>query len=228
MTCKDCLHYKRCKKLGIFNVETLSVCDDFSDRSEWVHLPKTIKEEILPRMEDFLADNYWGERKMKNYIIINGKKAELTEEQLRQLGINTKVKRETPFTRCSDKLYWYINSMNTVIGKREYNSNLDNTMYNNINYFNDREFAEQMSLKWLLYRKLEKYAWDNGAEDVEWDCNNDHFFIFYNYVDKNFNVAVMSAWKANNVVYFSDEEVAKSAIKDVVKPFMEEYPEFVW
>ena len=39
MTCKDCLHYKRCEKLGIFNVETLSVCEDFSDRSEWVHLP---------------------------------------------------------------------------------------------------------------------------------------------------------------------------------------------
>lgn len=39
MTCKDCLHYERCKKLGIFNVETLSVCEDFTDRSEWVHLP---------------------------------------------------------------------------------------------------------------------------------------------------------------------------------------------
>lgn len=38
MTCKDCLHYERCKKLGIFNVETLSVCEDFADRSEWVHL----------------------------------------------------------------------------------------------------------------------------------------------------------------------------------------------
>lgn len=39
MTCKDCLHYERCKKLGIFNVETLSVCEDFTDRSEWIHLP---------------------------------------------------------------------------------------------------------------------------------------------------------------------------------------------
>ncbi len=39
MTCKDCLYYERCKKLGIFNVETLSVCEDFTDRSEWVHLP---------------------------------------------------------------------------------------------------------------------------------------------------------------------------------------------
>lgn len=39
MTCKDCFHYERCKKLGIFNLETLSVCEDFTDSSEWVHLP---------------------------------------------------------------------------------------------------------------------------------------------------------------------------------------------
>ena len=39
MTCKDCLHYERCKKLGIFNVETLSACEDFTDCSEWVHSP---------------------------------------------------------------------------------------------------------------------------------------------------------------------------------------------
>ncbi len=37
--CIDCLHYERCKKLEIFNIETLSVCEDFTARSEWVHLP---------------------------------------------------------------------------------------------------------------------------------------------------------------------------------------------
>ena len=46
MTCKDCLHYERCKKLGIFNVETLSVCEDFTDRSEWVHLPCKPGDEV--------------------------------------------------------------------------------------------------------------------------------------------------------------------------------------
>ncbi len=46
MTCKNCLHYERCKKLGIFNVETLSVCEDFTDRSEWVHLPCTVGDKV--------------------------------------------------------------------------------------------------------------------------------------------------------------------------------------
>lgn len=39
MTCKDCLYYKKCKKLGIYNLETLSICEDFTARSKWVHLP---------------------------------------------------------------------------------------------------------------------------------------------------------------------------------------------
>lgn len=46
MTCEDCLYYERCKKLGIFNLETLSVCEDFTDRSEWVHLPCKTEQQL--------------------------------------------------------------------------------------------------------------------------------------------------------------------------------------
>ena len=34
---------------------------------------------------------------MENYIVINGKKAELTDEQLKQLGIESEKKRNNPF-----------------------------------------------------------------------------------------------------------------------------------
>lgn len=44
--CKDCLYYERCKKLGIFNVETLSACEDFTARSEWVHLPCKVGDKV--------------------------------------------------------------------------------------------------------------------------------------------------------------------------------------
>ncbi len=57
MTCKDCLHYERCKKLGIFNVETLSVCEDFTARSEWVHLP------CVAMVEQFIKDGKFDRRK---------------------------------------------------------------------------------------------------------------------------------------------------------------------
>ena len=35
----------------------------------------------------------------ENYIVINGKKTELTEEQLKQLGIEPEKKRKNPFDR---------------------------------------------------------------------------------------------------------------------------------
>ena len=35
---------------------------------------------------------------MDNYIVINGKKAELTEEQLEKLGIKIEKKRNNPFS----------------------------------------------------------------------------------------------------------------------------------
>ncbi len=60
MTCKNCLHYERCKKLGIFNVETLSVCEDFADRSEWVHSPCKAGDSIFCDGELF-SDRYAGE-----------------------------------------------------------------------------------------------------------------------------------------------------------------------
>ena len=57
MTCEDCLYYERCKKLGIFNLETLSVCEDFTDRSEWVHLP------CVAMVEQFIKDGKFDHRK---------------------------------------------------------------------------------------------------------------------------------------------------------------------
>ena len=58
MTCENCLHYERCKKLGIFNIETLSVCEDFTARSEWVHLPCKLGNHvfIIPTKENSLEE----------------------------------------------------------------------------------------------------------------------------------------------------------------------------
>ena len=44
MTCKDCLHYEACcywlnKEKKHLNCDDGFICDNFTDRSEWVHLP---------------------------------------------------------------------------------------------------------------------------------------------------------------------------------------------
>lgn len=45
MNCKDCLHFKACYEMATannadeFNTMFAEKCEDFTNRSEWVHLP---------------------------------------------------------------------------------------------------------------------------------------------------------------------------------------------
>ena len=165
---------------------------------------------------------------MDNYIVINGKKVELTEEQLKQLGISVEVKKETPFARHSDEVYWSINATNVVTEQHDRNDDIDNAVYENINYFNDYDFAQQVALQQLLYRKLLKYAYENDAV-VDWsDLTSKKFFISKHMGNDSLSLDWSTTLKHSGVVYFNTQEVVKSAIEDVVKPFMKEHPEFVW
>lgn len=165
----------------------------------------------------------------ENYIVINGKKIELTEEQLKQLGIEPEKKRKNPFERVEkDDKYSYIHVNGDVLNHIEVHDNADRELYNVINYFNDEQFAKQVSLHQLLYRKLLKFAWDNEAEDtLEWDAKNVHYGISYDCHNHKFILEVAIIYK-NNGVYFSSKEAVERAIKEVVEPFMKEHPEFVW
>lgn len=165
---------------------------------------------------------------MDNYIVINGKKAELTEEQLKALGIEVKKKRNNPFNselKYEDK-YFIIDEQG--VKTFFYVPIIDEYLLNNGNCFNDEDFANQIYLHELLNRKLLKYAWDNECEDNQkWNGSIKHYYIVYNEPYKNFEVA-FSYFKALNTVYFPSICTAKDAIEDVVKPFMEEHAGFRW
>ena len=163
----------------------------------------------------------------ENYIVINGKKIELTEEQLKQLGIETKP---NPFGRTNDPCgeYFYTNAFGSVsVGSEEYSCAWKN-LRNAANYFNDKQFANQVALHQMLYRKLLKFAYDNGIEDTsEWDGCNQHWAIRYNGTLNKFIAHYQRGYKAQGV-YFSTREGAECAIEEVVKPFIKEHPDFVW
>lgn len=154
-------------------------------------------------------------------LTIDGKEVQLTDEQLKMLGIET---RKRLFDRVDDsEPYYFIN----CYGGIEAGSCQDDVLFDNVNYFNDMYFANQVALHQLLYRKLLKFAYENDCEDVEWDSRNDHWCIYYNHADRKYNVAGFSGHKFAQV-WFSSEKGAKQAIEKVVKPFIKEHPEFVW
>lgn len=162
----------------------------------------------------------------ENYIVINGKKTEPTEEQMKALGIKL---RKNPFERVARlKMYCYIDSFNEVHCISDDMDQQDNMSFECSNYFNDSSFAKQVALHQLLYRKLLKFAYDNKYEDTEeWNGNNHHFCIIYDHIHNKYDTWWTSSYKQSGA-YFSFEECAKCAIKEVVEPFVKEHPDFVW
>lgn len=162
----------------------------------------------------------------ENYLVLNGKRVDLTEEQLKALGIVTK---KNPFERIvKAEPYYYIDAFDCIQTCADNGEDVDNASFEVSNYFNDKATAQQVQLHQLLYRKLLKFSYDNGYEDTEeWNGGNEHWAIRYNSYRNEFRLYYQDGYKAHEV-YFSSEEGAKRAIKEVVEPFMKEHPEFVW
>jgi hypothetical protein len=165
----------------------------------------------------------------ENYAVINGKHIKLTDEQVNMLGVEVEKKRRNPFKRVNNyNEYYYIKNSGEVSSYCEVRDSVDNELYDNINYFNDEQFANQVALHQLLYRKLLKFAWDNECDDNRvWNKVNCHYYIGYNINEDRFYADVTAAFKHNDV-WFSSRDSANHAIEEVVKPFMEEHPNFVW
>lgn len=160
----------------------------------------------------------------ENYIVINGKKAELTEEQLKQLGIEPEKKRKNPFERVTGEKYYYIDMVGGISNYKDIGGSFDNEIYSEANYFNDKEFANRVALRQSLDRKLLKYAYDNGYEGTE---ESSYYYVNYCPQVKSYMVQIDVGFRAF-CTHFSSYEGAKRAIEEVVKPFVKEHPEFTW
>lgn len=160
-----------------------------------------------------------------NYAVINGKRIELTEDQVKTLGVEV---RKNPFERVDrGEDYFYINRYGDVNYYEHDEDFEDDLLSQTANYFNDKDFAQQVALHQLLYRKLLKFAYGNGFEDTVWNNQNDHWYIFYNYDDGCFDSQHNDGFKTQSV-YFSSAGAANRAICEVVMPFIKEHPEFIW
>lgn len=162
-------------------------------------------------------------------LTIDGKEVQLTNEQLKVLGIEIEEKRKNPFLRVvADDIYYFIRHSGDVNVYRQANDCIDDALFNNSNYFNDEQFAKQVALHQLLYRKLLKFAYDNECEDTaEWNGSAVHWTFYYSYDISKYTVAGYSLHKFA-CMWFSSKDGAERVIKEMVEPFMKEHPEFVW
>lgn len=171
---------------------------------------------------------------MENYIMVNGKKIELTPEQVAQLcADDAPVKASNRFNPAERKVgqSYYAASPNGVTSAGiDASGSVDDTLYNCANYWNDKAFAKHVALSMLLYRKLLQYAYLNDlVDDKPWDGETAHIFIAQHVAGR---LMASYTWNGKRpcCVYFKDEASANKAIKEVAEPFMAEHPDFsiVW
>ena len=161
---------------------------------------------------------------MDNYICINGKKAELTEEQLKKLGI--KLGTPSSFDRQDngDKYYSIISTGEIVIN-RECHKDYNCYQYNVANYCTDKELLKKRALYETLNRRLWRYSMEHDGDKINWDRDREKYYIFYNTGSKDWFIgSICHSW--DFAVFFYSSEIAEKAIKEVVIPFVEENPEF--
>ena len=149
-----------------------------------------------------------------------------------EIGIEAISKKEnleklskTPFNRVNKKeQYCLIDTNDEIIVAREDNTTFDDKQYECFNYFSDKEFAKQVMLHQLLYRKLLKFKLARETNNVDSTC----FYINIRGDNLPYIEAIRIFHRNCNGIYFNNSTIAHLALKEVVEPFLKEYPDFIW
>ena len=163
---------------------------------------------------------------MENYIVINGKKVELTEEQLKKLGIEVK---DDPFEKVKrNEVFYYVSSSGQVHGGTEGYGTGSSILFNAANYCRDRKIMEQRALHETLDRLLWRFSMQNDGDKLDWkNMAQFRWRIYFNCFTDEF-CATVATYTKDIGPYFVSKEVAQRAIDEIIKPFMKENPKFVW
>lgn len=156
----------------------------------------------------------------ENYIVINGKRAELTKEQMEQFGIE--VKENKRWRASSRGGYWFVNADNLVDMAQEGYDIYDDFRYYFHNYFQTREEVETYARVLETEMLLKKYADEHNGEFG--DCR------FYLIRPKTANELIELTYYncRSRTIFFSSREIAQNAIKEIGKDRIIEYLTYEW
>ena len=162
---------------------------------------------------------------MKVELKVNGKtvQVEMTEEQLKELGV-IKERSRTGYERVKKgEMYYVINTKDdSMMNIKEFNAETDEQCYNIGNYYNDKIIAENNARADRLLCCLRQWQALNDRA-INWKNKNIRkYTIRYDYAMNMFNVIPNFCERCLNDVYFTTRETAQRAI-NVFKVELEWY-----
>ena len=167
----------------------------------------------------------------ENYIMLNGKRIDLTDEQIEKLGLKEK---NDVFERKIGRGYCCFNSYGEISDVLDTDSSIDQKLYEVGNYCTDKKLIEQRALHETLSRLLWRFSMQNDGDKIDWsNRSRKKYLITYDCRTEKFEVdSIFSATYGCNLKYhleyFYSVERARRAIDEIIVPFMKEHPEFVW
>ena len=191
---------------------------------------KQIDKDKLQKVIDKRKVKHSEESKMsENYIMLNGKRVDLTEKQLEKLGLKVE-KKEDCFKKANK--YYFISNTGDILRENDVKHWADVDRYKIANYCTDKELMQQRALHETLSRLLWRFSMQNDGDKINWDNGSCKYFIAYSYCKKEFRVnyypTPYGCILKSDMQYFHSVDIAKRAINEIVIPFMKKHPEFVW
>lgn len=158
---------------------------------------------------------------MTNYICINGKKAELTEEQLKLLGIELKA---NPFDRQQlQKPYYCITGTGKLHQSYELDQIEDRELHKAANYCADYDLMEYRRLYEILHRQLWRFAMENNTKlnkyEPVWVISYDRSLPGFKMLKVHIDYTSIGD------IVFSAKDIGERAITEIIQPFTKEHPE---
>lgn len=147
-------------------------------------------------------------------------------ELVEKANVSDVEKPFNPFERVEKgEKYYIITDGGEVDDMYECNDYMDDEgIYKDFNYYNDKDFAKHQALRELLNRKLIKFSYENDGADIDYIPDG------YSIVVRNYSDDIEFEIDQNDpdilAPVFVSYSIAKRAIDEVIKPFMEEHPDF--
>lgn len=160
----------------------------------------------------------------ENYLVIDGKRIYLTEDQVKAL---TNAGRQYLFKRNNRQDFFAIDVNGDVSIFTDDFSKYADEIFTAANYCTDEGMMKQRAMHEILNRRLWRYAEEHGGDGC-WDIIETHYHIAFDYAAGNFAVLHSETEQDNGTVYFRDEDAARDAINDIIIPFVNQHPDFMW
>lgn len=162
----------------------------------------------------------------ENYIMLNGKRIDLTDEQIKKIAL--KVNEKDYFNFNKYQTYYFINSAGAVNSEQHTSNPNIKLRYNVANYCTDHFLMQQRAYHETLNRLLWRFSMQNDGNKIDWSNDEQRkYYIYYDHSYKTFYIDWLEATQSYETYYYT-EEIAQRAIDEIIRPFMKEHPDFVW